>query len=81
MVVSNKPAARDPEGETIHRDLVAKSGFDRIRAIRAGKLLRVSVVAADSKEAKDIVTRMCQELRIFNPAAHALEVSEGEPLG
>ncbi|MBI3023889.1 MAG: phosphoribosylformylglycinamidine synthase subunit PurS [Thaumarchaeota archaeon] len=78
MVVSNKAAARDPEGETIHRDLVAKSGFERIKSIRAGKLLRVSVVAADSKEAKDIVTRMCHELRIFNPAAHALEVSEGE---
>lgn len=81
MVVSNKPAARDPEGETIHRDLVAKSGFERIKSIRAAKLLRVSVEAADSKEAKGIVTRMCHELRIFNPAAHALEVSEGELVG
>ena len=60
---------------------MAKSGFDRIKSIRAAKLLRVSVEAADSKEAKGIVTRMCHELRIFNPAAHALEVSEGELLG
>ena len=47
MVISNKRAARDPEGETIQRDLVAKSGFDRIKSIRAAKLLRVSVEADD----------------------------------
>lgn len=81
MVISNKRAARDPEGETIHRDLVAKSGFDRVKSIRAAKLLRVSVEAGDPEEAKDVVTRMCHQLRIFNPAAHELEVSEGELLG
>jgi len=80
VVVSNKRAARDPEGETIHRDLVAKSGFERVKSIRAGKLLRVSVEADDPKDAKGIVTRMCHELRIFNPAAHSLEVSDGELL-
>lgn len=77
-MISNKRSARDPEGETILRDLVAKSGFEgQIRSIRAGKYLKVEVEAADAEKAKQIVTRMCNELRIFNPAAHSLTVEVG----
>jgi len=77
VVISNKPGVREPEGETILHDLVAKSGFDEVESIRAGKYLRVRVVASDQKSAKRIVEKMCNELRIFNPAAHSCEVSVG----
>lgn len=78
VVISNKPSARDPEGETILRDLVGKSGFEKnVTSIRAGKYLRVEVEAGDEKEARDLVSRMCNELRIFNPAAHSLTVEVG----
>ena len=30
MVISNKPGVREPEGETILHDLVAKSGFEQV---------------------------------------------------
>ena len=77
VVISNKPGAKEPEGETILHDLVSKSGFSQVKSIRAGKYLRVTVTAPDPKSAKELVEKMCNELRIFNPAAHSCEVSIG----
>jgi len=81
VVISNKPGVREPEGETILHDLVAKSGFEQVESIRAGKYLRVKVVAPDARSAKKLVEKMCNELRIFNPAAHSCEVSIGRVPG
>ena len=81
MVISNKPGVREPEGETILHDLVEKAGFGQVESIRAGKYLRVSVVAPDAPSAKRLVEKMCNELRIFNPAAHSCEVSIGRVPG
>jgi phosphoribosylformylglycinamidine synthase PurS subunit len=77
VVISNKPGVREPEGETILHDLVAKSGFEQVSSIRAGKYLRVTVEAEDAESAKHLVESMCNELRIFNPAAHSCVVSVG----
>ena len=77
VVISNKPGAREPEGETILHDLVHKSGFGQVQSIRAGKYLLVRVAAADPESAKRLVEKMCNDLRIFNPAAHSCEVSIG----
>ncbi len=74
VVISNKPQARDPEGETITRDLVHKSGFESVKEIRTGKLLSVRIEAADEKEAHNTVVSMCNSLRIYNPVAHSLIV-------
>ena len=74
VVVSNKAGANDPEGDTIYRDLVSKSGFKQVSGIRSGKFLKVSVEAADAESARRLVVRMCDELRIYNPAAHSLAV-------
>ena len=81
VVISNKPGVREPEGETILHDLVTKSGFEQVEAIRAGKYLRVKVVAPDPSSAKRLVEKMCNELRIFNPAAHSCEVTVGKVPG
>jgi phosphoribosylformylglycinamidine synthase PurS subunit len=81
VVISNKPGVREPEGETILHDLVAKSGFDQVESIRAGKYLRVKVQADDPESAKRLVEKMCNELRIFNPAAHSCQVSVGREPG
>lgn len=74
VVVSNRPGASDPEGETIYRDLVSKSGYKQVKAIRSGKFLRFEVAAEDATRAKELVARMCDELRIYNPAAHSITV-------
>jgi len=74
IVISNKPQARDPEGETIIRDLIHKSGFDSIKEVRTGKLLAVKVEAANESDARNRVVSMCNELRIYNPVAHSFTV-------
>lgn len=74
VVVSNREGASDPEGETIYRDLVSKSSFTGVKSIRSGKFLRFEVMAHDAVSAKEVVRRMCDELRIYNPAAHSITV-------
>lgn len=77
VVISNKKGARDPEGETILRDLVHKSGYDEIKSIRAGKHLSVTVEASDAEAASKLVRKMCDDLRIYNPAAHSITLEVG----
>lgn len=74
VIVQNKPLARDPEGETIHRNLILKGGYDKVTGVRAGKLLRMTVQAKSGQEAEDLVRKLCDDLRIYNPAAHSCEV-------
>jgi phosphoribosylformylglycinamidine synthase PurS subunit len=76
VVISNKAAARDPEGDVIHRDLV-KSHFPQVRSVRVGKLLRFRVEAPNSLDAQKLVRQMCDELRIYNPAAHDCQITPG----
>jgi phosphoribosylformylglycinamidine synthase len=75
-VISNKAAAKDPEGDVIHRDLV-KSHFPQVKSVRVGKLLRFKVEATNSLDAQKLVRRMCDELRIYNPAAHDCQIAPG----
>lgn len=74
VIVENKPLARDPEGETIQRNLILKGGYDQVTKVRAGKLLRMKVEAESPDEAKQLVKKMCDDLRIYNPAAHVCQV-------
>lgn len=74
IVISNKPQARDPEGETIMRDLIHKGGVAAVKEVRTGKLLAVKVEAASEEEAHIKVVSMCNDLRIYNPVAHSLNV-------
>lgn len=77
ITIQNKPLAQDPEGETIQKDLVNKGGFATISRIRSGKYLQLQVGAESASEAKDLVTRMCNQLRIFNPIVHTCNVRVG----
>jgi phosphoribosylformylglycinamidine synthase PurS subunit len=74
VVISNKPQARDPEGETIIRDLVHKRGFDAVKEVRTGKLLALKIQAASEDDARDKAAKMCNDLRLYNPVAHSLLV-------
>lgn len=74
VIVENKPLARDPEGETIHHNLILKGGYDQVTSVRAGKLLRMNVKADSPDQARDMVKKLCDDLRIYNPAAHVCQV-------
>ena len=74
VTLMNKPAARDPVGETIQKDLLAKKGYDMVFNVRSGQFLRINLKAADENEAKEIVEKMCNDLRIFNPVTQNLTI-------
>jgi phosphoribosylformylglycinamidine synthase PurS subunit len=74
ITISNKPQARDPEGETITRDLIHKEGFHAVKEIRTGKLLLAKVEASNADEARNMALLMCNDLRLYNPVAHSLNV-------
>ncbi len=72
--LENKPAARDPVAETIKRDLLAKKGYDEVSKVRSGQYLRINLLANNEENAKEIVTKMCNDLRIFNPVTQNLNI-------
>jgi len=74
VIVENKALARDPEGETIHHNLILKGGYTQVTNVRAGKLLRMTVNADTPDNARDLVKKLCDDLRIYNPAAHTCTV-------
>ncbi len=74
VVLENKPAARDPVGSTIQKDLMAKQGFDMVTNVRTGQYLRIYINAQSEKNAEEIVEKMCNDLRIFNPVTQNLTV-------
>jgi phosphoribosylformylglycinamidine synthase PurS subunit len=67
VVIENKPYINDPEGETIHRDLVVKGGYSNVQSVRSAKMLKMAVSSKSEKEAEATVKKLCEELRIFNP--------------
>ena len=75
IIIENKASIRDPEGETILHDLLVKNGFTQIKDVRTAKMLLLEVQAEDENQAKDIVVRMCNELRIFNPIVSICKIN------
>jgi phosphoribosylformylglycinamidine synthase len=67
VVIENKPYINDPEGETIHRDLVVKGGYSNVQSVRSAKMLKMIVNIKSEKDAEATVKKLCEELRIFNP--------------
>jgi len=79
VVIENKASARDPEGETILKDLLIKGGYRQVKIVRTAKLLKVWIDAVTSEDAKKITSKLCDELRIYNPVAHTCSISvDGE---
>jgi phosphoribosylformylglycinamidine synthase PurS subunit len=74
VVLENKKAARDPVGETIKRDLLAKKGYNMISQVRSGQYLRINIESPSQEQAKDTVEKMCNDLRIFNPVTQTLTI-------
>ena len=74
IVLENKKAARDPVGETIKRDLLAKKGYNMISQVRSGQYLRINIESPSQAQAKDTVEKMCNDLRIFNPVTQTLTI-------
>ncbi|ACL10846.1 Phosphoribosylformylglycinamidine synthase [Desulfurococcus amylolyticus 1221n] len=74
VVISYKPSIRDPEGETIYRQLILKNNYSMMKNVRAGKFLRLLVEAESPEKAVEQVKQACLDLRIYNPVVHEIEV-------
>ncbi|CAI9831180.1 MAG: phosphoribosylformylglycinamidine synthase subunit PurS [Nitrosopumilus sp.] len=86
VTIRNRPGMADPEGETILRDLVLRGGGSGgasggipggISAIRTAKALEFRVSAGDAAAAEDLVRRVCEEMRIYNPLVSEAVFSAG----
>lgn len=75
IVIENKPLIRDPEGETILRDLIIKNGVTEVTKVRSAKLLKLEINAIDKENAKNIVERICNDLRLFNPVVSICNIT------
>ena len=74
IIISNKTQARDPEGETIIRDLIHKEGFQCVKSVRTGKVLTITLEAESVKSAHELAFKLCNDLRLYNPVAHAITI-------
>ena len=75
VVIESKPAAKDPEGATIVRDLMVKKGYASVSEVRTAKLLRVKLSAKSESEAISLVDKMTSELRLANPVAQNYKIN------
>ncbi|HJU78824.1 MAG TPA: phosphoribosylformylglycinamidine synthase subunit PurS [Nitrososphaeraceae archaeon] len=67
VTIENKEQVGDPEGETIKKDLILRSGYSNVESVRSAKCYNIVVNTNSEVEAKKDVTKLCEELRIYNP--------------
>lgn len=73
VIVMPKDGVNDPEGEAILGGL-RSLGHDGVRSVRAGRVLRLEVTAADEDAARVAVGRMCDQL-LANPVIESYQIS------
>jgi phosphoribosylformylglycinamidine synthase len=74
ITIENKPDINDPEGETIHRELIMKGGYSNIESVRSAKTLKITIDEKSEKEAEKVVRDLCEELRIYNPVVSTCNI-------
>ena len=67
VTIENKDQVGDPEGETIKKDLIIRSGYSNVESVRSAKCYNIIINAKSEEDAKKEVTKLCEELRIYNP--------------
>lgn len=74
VIIQNKEMARDPVGETIKRDLLAKKGYEAVTNVRSGQYLRFNIKAENEDVAREIIEDLLNKLRIFNPVTQNFKI-------
>ena len=67
VTIENKEQVGDPEGETIKKDLIFRSGYSNVESVRSAKCYNIIIITKSEEDAKKEVTKLCEELRIYNP--------------
>ena len=80
VTIENKPDINDPEGETIHRDLVIRGGYSSVESVRSAKTLKIIISERSENEAEEVVRKLCEELRIYNRVVSSCSVKSAGKL-
>jgi phosphoribosylformylglycinamidine synthase len=67
VTIENKDQVGDPEGETIKKDLIFRRGYSNVESVRSAKCYNIIINTKSKEDAKKEVTKLCEELRIYNP--------------
>ena len=67
VTIENKEQIGDPEGETIKKDLILKSGYSNVESVRSARCYNIIINTETENDARKEVTKLCDELRIYNP--------------
>ena len=67
VTIENKEQVGDPEGETIKKDLILRSGYSKVESVKSATCYNIVINTNSEEEAKTDVTKLCEELRIYNP--------------
>ena len=67
VTIENKDQVGEPEGETIKKDLIFRSGYSNVESVRSAKCYNIIINTKSKEDAKKEVTKLCEELRIYNP--------------
>lgn len=68
---------KDPEGETIRRELLERAGLGGVE-VRAGKCLRLALEAKSPEDAASSALELARSLRLGNPHVHSIAVLKVE---
>ena len=66
----------DPQGNAV-REGLHSLGHDDVREVRIGKIVELTLLAADETTARERVDRMCHEL-LANPIIESFEIEVAE---
>ncbi len=69
----------DPQGNAV-REGLHSLGHEDVRGVRIGKIVELTLDAADLEAARERVDRMCHEL-LANPIIESFEIEIGEEAG
>jgi phosphoribosylformylglycinamidine synthase PurS subunit len=61
VFVTLKSGVLDPQGQAVGRTL-GKLGFEGVKGVRIGKYVELELDGSDENEAREQVTKMCEEL-------------------
>jgi len=73
LAITLREPIRDPEGETIKRELFERRGV-AVESVRAGKYLRIVLDAESPEDAASRVDEFVKLLRLANPAVHEARI-------
>ena len=72
-IIEIKPELDDPEGDVILKNLILKKN-STVSQVRTSKILTFIIYETNKQTAKSVVTKLCDELRLYNKLVSTMSV-------